>query len=292
MSLRKKILLVLNPIAGKMRAQNVDIPALFPEYEVTTYHTQDGASCEAYVATNAAAYDIVVCAGGDGTLNHVINGLMHSDPRPPLGYIPCGTTNDFAAGLGIPRDITRAAAAICTGEPKKIDVGSFGDRYFSYVASFGAFTESSYKVPQESKNRMGRMAYFFEAVREFPRIRPCHMTVETDNGRFEGDYVFGAVSNATSLGGMLHLSSDDVVYDDGLFEVMLISMPRSVLDWQHIIFSLLRRQYNPDHITFFKTRHAVFSMEQVSPWSLDGEYDSGDNTVEIQIHPRAISLLL
>lgn len=292
MSSRKKILLILNPIAGKMRAQNVDIPALFPEYNVTTYRTKDGASCEAYVADNAASYDIVVCAGGDGTLHHVINGMMHTESKPPLGYIPCGTTNDFAAGLGIPRDIPRAAAAICAGKPRMIDVGAFGNRYFSYVASFGAFTESSYKAPQESKNRMGRMAYFFEAVREFPHIRPSRMTVETDSGRFEGEYIFGAVSNATSLGGMLHLSSDDVVYDDGLFEVMLIPRPRSVLDWQHIIFSLLRRQYDSEYITFFKARHVVFSMEQVLPWSLDGEYASGDSTVEIQIHPRAVPLLL
>lgn len=287
-----KMLLILNPVAGKMRVQTYDIPALFPAHEVTVYYTEGGASTEEYVSSAAAAYDLLVCAGGDGTLNHVINGLMRAERRPPLGYIPCGTTNDFAVSLGIPRDIPLAAAAIAKGRPRNIDIGSLGGRYFCYVASFGAFTESSYSAPQGNKNRLGRMAYFFEAMREFPHIRPCHMTVETDDGQHEGNYVFGAVSNATSLGGMLHLSSSDVIYDDGLFEVMLISMPRSILDFQQIIFSLMRQQYNSEYITFFKTKHAVFSGDRAYPWSLDGEYESGGNSVEIQIHPGAVRLLL
>ncbi len=292
MLLRKKMLLIVNPIAGKMRAQSFDFPAFFPEHEVTLYYTKDGISTEKYVESHAPAYDTIVCAGGDGTLNHVINGLMQLKTRPPLGYIPCGTTNDFATGLGIPRDIPRAAAAISNGKPMSLDIGSFGSRHFTYVASFGAFTDSSYKAPQESKNKIGHMAYIFEAMRDIANIRPCTLTVETDNGTYHGDYVFGAVSNATSLGGMLRLSEKDVQYDDGLFEVMLISMPRSAFDFQQVVFSLLRRQYNPDYITFFKMRHAIFSMDQMIPWSLDGEYESGGNIIEIQNNPRAITLLL
>jgi len=291
-SLRKKILLVLNPIAGKMRAHNYDIPSLFSTHTLTTYYTTDGASTELYVASCASLYDTVICAGGDGTLHHVVNGLMRLENPPTLGFIPCGTTNDFAVSLGIPRDIHDAAALIEKDRAIPVDIGSFGNRFFVYVASFGAFTESSYKAPQESKNRIGRMAYLFEAMREFPRIRPCTLSVETDVGSFRGDYVFGAVSNATTLGGFLRLSPADIAYDDGLFEVMLITMPRSVMDFQQIIFSLLRRQYNPEYITYIKTKRALFSMEQGVPWSLDGEYDSGSNTVDIQIHPKAIRLHL
>jgi len=292
MPVQKKLLLIINPVAGKMRAQSFDIPAFFPQFEVTVYQTQDGASTETFVESQAFLYDLVVCAGGDGTLNRVINGLMRLKKRPLLGYIPCGTTNDFATSLGIPRDIPRAAEAICAGKPTPIDIGSFGRRHFTYVASFGAFTESSYKAPQENKNRLGHMAYIFEAMRDLPNIRPCRVTVEADHGTFQGDYVFGAVSNATSLGGMLRLSSDAVSYNDGLFEVMLISMPRTAADFQQIVFSLIRRQYNPEQITFFKTNHILFSMDQIFPWSLDGEYESGGNIVEIKNNPRAITLLL
>ncbi len=287
-----KMLLILNPVAGKMRAQAYDIPALFPAHEVTLYYTEGGISTEEYVSSNAAAYDLLVCAGGDGTLNHVIGGLMRAEKRPPLGYIPCGTTNDFAASLGLPKSIPLAAAVVSGGQPEAIDIGSLDERYFCYSASFGAFTESSYSAPQGNKNKLGRMAYFFEAMREFPHIHPCHMTVETDNGRFEGDYVFGAVSNSTTLGGMLHLSPDDVIYNDGLFEVMLISMPRSILDYQQILSSLMRQQYNSEYITFFRTKHAVFSGDRAYPWSLDGEYESGSNTVEIKVHPGAVRLIL
>ncbi len=292
MSERQKMLLIINPVAGKLRTQSADIPGFFPAYDVEVYYTKDGASTELFVEKCAASFDLVVCAGGDGTLNRVINGLMRLSHRPPLGYIPCGTTNDFAASLGISRDISRAADTICKGRIQKIDIGSFGNRFFTYVASFGAFTESSYKAPQENKNRLGHMAYIFEAVRDLPNIRPCRLHVETEYTSFSGEYVFGAISNSTSLGGMLRLSPDSVLYDDGLFEVMLISMPHTALDLQQIIFSLVRRNYHPDYVTFFKTNHVVFSMDEIFPWSLDGEFEPGDHVVHIENNRRAISLFL
>ncbi len=287
-----KLLLVINPIAGKMRAKSVNFPALFPGYDTTVYFTKDGISTEKYVAENAGKYDLLVCAGGDGTLNRVVNGLMHASPKPPLGYIPCGTTNDFATSLGIPKEIDKAAAAILQGRPVPIDVGSFGKRHFTYVASFGAFSDSSYKASQDAKNRIGHMAYVFEAVKDLPNIRPCRMTVETENGILKGEYIFGAVSNTTSLGGIMRLSPEDISYDDGLFEVMLISMPRNAMDLQQIIFSLIRKQYHSDLITYFKSGHLLFSMDQIFPWSLDGEYEEGGNIVEIKNRPKAIMMQL
>ena len=287
-----KLLLVINPIAGKMRAKSIDFPALFPGYDITVYYTKDGMRTEKYVEENAAGYSLVVCAGGDGTLNRVVNGLMRITPRPPLGYIPCGTTNDFATSLGIPKEPEQAAEAIRNGVPSPIDVGAFGTRHFTYVASFGAFSDSSYKASQDAKNRIGHMAYVFEAVRDLPNIRPCRMTVETENGILKGEYIFGAVSNTTSLGGIMRLSPSDISYDDGLFEVMLISMPRTAADLQQIIFSLIRKQYNSELITYFKSGHLLFSMDQIFPWSLDGEYEEGGNIVEIKNRPKAIMMQL
>lgn len=287
-----KLLLVINPIAGKMRAKSVNFPAFFPRYDTAVYYTKDGISTEEYVKDHAGEYDLLVCAGGDGTLNRVVNGLMRASHRPPLGYIPCGTTNDFATSLGIPKEIDKAAASILHGAPVPIDVGSFAKRHFTYVASFGAFSDSSYKASQDAKNRIGHMAYVFEAVRDLPNIRPCRMTVEAENRVLKGEYIFGAVSNTTSLGGIMRLSPEDISYDDGLFEVMLISMPKNAMELQQIIFSLIRKQYNSDLITYFKSAHLRFSMDQIFPWSLDGEFEQGGNTVEIKNQPKAIMMQL
>ncbi len=292
MSVRKKMLLILNPVAGKMRAQSADIPGLFSAYDCMVYTTQNSALTEEFVASHAPTYDLVVCAGGDGTLHHVVNGLMRLQTRPPLGYIPCGTTNDFAASLGIPRDIRQAASLLESNHIAPIDIGSFGDRFFTYVASFGAFTESSYKAPQENKNKLGHMAYIFEAVRDLPNLRPCRATVETEAGTYTGEYIFGSVSNSTSLGGMVRLSPDSVCYNDGLFEVLLVSMPKTPLEFQQIFFSLLRRQYNSGCVSFFKASQITFSFETPLPWSLDGEFAQGSTQIEIKNNQGAVSLLL
>ncbi len=291
MSSSPGMLLIVNPVSGKMKTKSYCLPSFFPTYRVTEYQTKDGLSTEEYVRDNAAAYDIVVCAGGDGTLNRVISGLMRLKNPPPLGYLPSGTTNDFATALGIPREIPRAAEAILCGKPTPTDIGSFNSRYFSYVASFGAFTNSSYNAPQQNKNRLGHFAYVLEAMRDFSSLAPRRMTIETEDEVIRGDYIFGAVSNSTSLGGLLRLPTRDVSYHDGLFEVLLIPMPRSATDLQQIVFSLVRQQYNPDYIRFFKTRRLTVSMETIIPWSLDGEYEPGARRIEIKNHTCAISLI-
>lgn len=291
MSSSRRMLLVVNPVSGKMKAKAYCLPSFFPTYRVTEYKTKDGLSTEEYVKENAALYDLVVCAGGDGTLNRVISGLMYHKSPPPLGYLPAGTTNDFATALGIPREIPRAAEVILRGTPMPLDIGSFNRRYFSYSASFGAFTNSSYNAPQQNKNRFGHFAYVLEAMRDFSGLVPRRMTIETEDEAIRGDYIFGAVANSTSLGGLLRLPTRAVSYHDGLFEVLLIPMPRSATDLQQIVFSLVRQQYNPDYIRFFKARHLTISMETIIPWSLDGEYEPGARRIEIKNHSRAISLI-
>lgn len=291
MHVAPSMLLIINPVSGKMKTKAFCLPSLFPTYRVTEYYTKDGLSTEEYVKENAENFDTVVCAGGDGTLNHVINGLMRLPAPPPLGYLPAGTTNDFASALGVPRDIPRAAEAILQGVPRPLDIGSFNHRYFSYVASFGVFTNSSYNAPQQNKNRLGHFAYVIEALRDFSGLTPRRMTFETEDEIIRGDFIFGAIANSTSLGGLLRLPARDVSYHDGLFEVLLIPMPRTATELQQIVFSLVRQQYNPDYVRFFKTRRLTISMETVTPWSLDGEFESGARRIEIVNHARAISLL-
>ena len=291
MSPASSMLLIINPVAGKMRAKSYCLPALFPTWRVTEYYTKDGILTEEYVKENAAFFDALVCVGGDGTLNRVINGLMRVKNPPPLGYLPAGTTNDFAAALGIPRDIPSAAEAILHGTPQSIDIGSFNNRFFSYVASFGLFTNSSYNAPQQAKNRLGHLAYVLEALRDFSGLAPHRLTLETEDDTISGNFIFGAVSNSTSLGGLLRLPARDVSYHDGLFEVLLIPMPKSAQDLQQIVFSLVRQQYDPDYIRFFKTRRIRIRTETALSWSLDGEFEPGAKRIEIQNHHGAISII-
>ncbi len=288
----KKLLLIINPIAGKMAARSYDISAMFPPYAVSTYYTINSESTISFVQKNAAFYDLLVCVGGDGTLNNVICGLMQCSKKPLLGYIPCGTTNDFASALGIPKEIPKAAEKILCGTPKMLDVGKFNQRHFTYVASFGAFTESSYKASQATKNRLGHMAYVLEAVRDLPNIRPSRMTVTTKEVTITDDFVFGAVTNTSSIGGLVKISADNSSINDGLFEVLLVRMPQNVIDLQRIVTSLFRQQYNAEYITFMQTDKITFTAESIVPWSLDGEYESGALTVEIENKPCAIQILL
>lgn len=285
------MLLIINPVSGKMKTKAYCLPALFPSYRVTEYYTQDGLSTEEYVKNNAAGYDVLVCAGGDGTLSHVINGLMALQNPPPLGYLPAGTTNDFATALGIPREIPDAAEAILHGTPTPIDIGSFNNRYFAYVASFGVFTNSSYNAPQQNKNRLGHFAYVLEALRDFSGLTPKRMTVETEDDVIRGDFIFGAIANSTSLGGLLRLPARDVSYHDGLFELLLIPMPRTTTELQQIVFSLVRQQYHSDSIRFIKSRRLTITTETRIPWSLDGEYAPGAKRIEIKNHSKAISFI-
>ncbi len=288
----KKLLLIINPIAGKMASRMYDIPAMFPSYMVSVYNTKDAESTISFVKKNAACFDILVCVGGDGTLNNVISGLMLSPQKPLLGYIPCGTTNDFATALGIPKEIPKAAQTIVNGTPVPLDIGSFNHRYFTYVASFGAFTESSYKAPQASKNKIGHMAYVLEAMRDLPNIRPYHMTINTASVAVSDNFVFGAITNTSSIGGMVKINAEKSSFHDGLFEVLLVRMPQNMIDLQRIITSLLRQQYNTEYITFLQTNQLTLTAETIVPWSLDGEYEPGAATIEIQNQRHAIQILL
>ncbi len=228
----RRMLVVRNPKAGTFLAQNTFLEAagvIFKsDYNVYVYSTQARGDATRVVREEGAGYDCVVAFGGDGTLSEVINGLMRLENPPVLGYIPAGTTNDFAAGLGIPRNIIRAAETVLEGEPAEIDVGCFnGERYFSYVASFGSFTKASYSAPQEAKNLLGYTAYLLEGLKGLGELRPYRVAVSTERGLFEGDFIFGAISNALSVGGVLKLSGSEVDLGAGLFEVIMIRTQRA-----------------------------------------------------------------
>lgn len=279
----KKLLLIINPVAGKKRIKNVlfDIVEIFGKGGFSTTVLVTGRRGDATdFAANGRDYDLVVCCGGDGTLNEVINGILENGVNVPLGYIPCGSTNDFANSMGLSLDPKKAAEAIIMGNPVPLDVGAFGDKHFTYVASFGAFTAASYSTSQDAKNIFGYAAYLLEGIMDLQSIKPYHMKLTAGDKVYEDDYVFGAVANSKSFGGVIKLKDDLVSMNDGLFEVLLIKMPKDIGEIGSVIGALTSSSFeNNPCFEFFKTSKLVFSPPAAMSWSLDGEHMRTDGDV-------------
>ena len=276
----KKLFLVMNPCSGKKRANKVlaEIIDVFnrADYEVTAYMTAARGDATRAAAEGAADFDRIVCIGGDGTLNEVIAGLHEVGQQTPICYIPAGSTNDFANSLGLPKDLLDAARLAATGEPRKLDIGSFNGRCFSYVASFGAFTRTSYATPQGMKNALGHVAYLLAGAKELTSIRSTHMRfVLADGTSFEDDYIFGAISNSTSVAGLLTLSPDLVDLNDGLFELLLIRKPHSLLELSDCVLALTTQEYHTPMLTMVSTGRVEIDCPSELDWTLDGEYAAG-----------------
>ena len=245
------------------------------------------------LAMEYAKSGLLTCAGGDGTLNEVITGVMRlpEEERPTLGYIPCGSTNDFAATLGLPGDMAKAAQRIMEMNPITLDVGRYQDRYFSYVASFGAFTEASYSTPQDMKNALGHFAYVIEGVRNLQTLRPYAMRFEADGQVYEGDYLFGAISNSTSIAGLVKLDEKLVKLNDGLLELLLIRYPQSLDELGRVAICLNMQNYDHTAITLVQAKKIVIDNPDHTPFTLDGEYGSDEEHIVIENVHHAIRLM-
>ena len=292
----KRLLLIVNPKSGreKMRGQLLRVTEILTRggYEVTVYPTKekgDGTVRAAQIKQNE--YDRVVVCGGDGTLNEVITGLMNTGVKCTLGYIPSGTLNEWSSGLHIARDIPTAAKDIINGEMVELDIGKFDDKYFSYTASFGAFTEASYSAPQDIKNVLGQAAYFFEGIKSLGNIKPIHLKFTADDREVEGDFLFGAISNSMSVGGIVKFNETTVKLNDGLFEVVLIKNPSSITEFQSILEGILRQDLDRKGIEFFHTKAITVSGGSDVSWTLDGEYAAGKDEIKIENIHSAIRLI-
>ena len=293
----KKLLFVLNPCAGTKKANKVlpELLALFnrADYDVLTYIT--GAPGEAidYVAQRAKDVDLIVCCGGDGTFNETVSGILKAGAQTPVGYIPCGSTNDFAGSLGLPLNPLKAAQAIIDGTPQKYDMGTFNGRHFTYVASFGAFTRASYATPQNVKNALGHTAYVLSGISDLLQIKGIPMKMELDSGEIiEGDYIFGAVCNSTSIGGIVKLNPSLVDMSDGLFEVFLVRSPKDLLELTECIGAVQKQQYdNCRMITFRSAKSVKITAAPDLAWTLDGEMDTGHGEIQIENHQQVITLI-
>ena len=293
---QKKLLFIVNPRAGRSKSRSplFDAIAVFSQagYLVSLHKTTAPGDAAITAAREGGDYDLVVAAGGDGTLNEVISGLMKLEHRPLLGYLPQGSTNDFAASLQISGNPVTAATAIVRNVPRLLDVGQWNERYFAYVASFGAFVKSSYSAPQAAKNALGHFAYILEGMKDLNTLRPYKLRLTADGEVLDGEYLFGAVCNSTSIGGLMKLDPERVVLDDGKFEMLLIPMPKSAAELQELLRALLNQQYDAGGLIFRHVSHVFVEPEEDLPWSLDGEYAPSAGRVEIHNHQAALTILL
>ena len=291
----KKLLFIMNPFAGQKKANKVlpEILMLFTEagYEINMSMTTGPGSATRLAAERGGNADLVVCCGGDGTLNETISGLQMAGIQVPVGYIPSGTTNDFASSLKLSHNPIQAAKDIIEGEPVAYDIGKFGDRYFSYVASFGAFTKSSYAVPQTVKNALGHTAYILGGISELSQIRNEHIRMEIDGEVVEDDFLFGAICNSTSVGGILTLPSDRVDMRDGIFEVMLIRAARNLNEITECILAVQNQEFNCGMITFRPARKIKITVDPLMAWTLDGEKADGYREIEVENLHHAIRIM-
>lgn len=293
----ENVLLIMNPYAGKKQAKPylADIIGLFNKngYRVTAHMTSAQGDATRTAELYAGEFDKVVCVGGDGTLNEVINGILSGNHKTPIGYIPAGSTNDFASSLSIPKNAIKATERILCGKTIELDVGKFNDRYFSYVTSFGAFTKTSYSAPQNLKNIFGRLAYIMEGIKDLSSIKPIHMRFEAPDAIYEDDYLFGAVTNSTSVAGILSFDPAVVSMSDGMFELFLVKYPKNLIELNDCVHSILTQQYgNCENITFATAARGTFYCESGIDWTVDGEQADASrvNTV-CNIH-HAITLIL
>ncbi len=293
----KRLLLIMNPAAGTKKA-NPLLPEILSVFsrsgcECLCFMTQKRGDGTELTARYGGQSDLVVCIGGDGTFNEVISGAIRAGLSTPIGYIPAGTTNDFAASLGLPKNPIHAAQYIVAGRPAAYDVGLFRDRYFTYVASFGAFTKTSYATSQSVKNALGHLAYVLGGIRELSSLRRYHAAMTLDNGRREeGDYIFGAVSNSTSVGGILTLDPKIVDMNDGLFELLLVRYPENMAKLAEVIRALTTQKYDSSSIVFLPAGHVTVEADPDMDWTLDGEFAKGSASIEIKNLHSAVNIVV
>jgi len=291
-----KNLFIVNPWSGTKQAKRhlPQVLDLFHENgDANSVHLTRGHGDGINIAADYSKYaDRIICMGGDGTFSEVITGMKLAGYDLPIGYIPAGTANDFATSLNLSKNLVQAAKDIIGGEVKSLDIGMFGEKYFSYIASFGAFTKTSYNTPQASKNMLGQFAYIIEAVKELPSIRPKYIRIETDSRKIEGEYIFGSVSNSKSVGGMLTLNPDIVDMSDGVFEVLLIKPLNNLKAICECVRSLLKQKYESEHIDFFNAGKAVVYSDPQMDWALDGECATGRDKIDIQNLRCAVKVIV
>lgn len=292
----KKMLFIYNPNAGTgvLKPKLSDVLDIFVKsgYEVVVYPTQKYHDGFEKIQTCTEEYDLIACSGGDGTLDELVTGMQMKKLDVPLGYIPAGTTNDFASSLGIPKDIIQAADTVVNGVPFSCDVGKFNEDYFIYIAAFGLFTDVSYETKQSMKNILGHLAYVLEGAKRIFNIPSYRIKVTHDGESFEDEFIFGMVTNSRSVGGFKGIIGSEIVFDDGEFEVTLIKTPKNPIELNDLLGAIVMKQINPERMYSFKSGRITFESQEEIPWTLDGEYGGSHKEVLVTDQKQALQIMV
>lgn len=292
----KKLLFIYNPKAGKSGIISAlsDVIDIFTRegYEVTVHPTQSSGDGQSRAEHADESFDRIICSGGDGTLDEIVTGVMKSGRRIPIGYLPAGSTNDFARSVGIPRNIRKAAKVAVGDNVFTCDLGRFNDDYFVYVAAFGLFTDVTYETDQNLKKVFGYAAYLAEAIKRLQTIKPIPLTINYDDKTLQGDFLVGMISNSTSVGGMSVLPGPDVDLQDGLFEVLLIRQPDNILEFNSIPVAMLDRNIHSDCVITIKCSYIHIESDEPIPWTLDGEFGGSVRKAEITNLRNAMDIVV
>ena len=292
----KKMLFIYNPNSGMglLKPKLSDVLDIFVKggYEVTVYPTQKYHDAVRKMGEYEEQYDLVACRGGDGTLDEVVTGMMKREDKVPIGYIPAGTTNDFASSLHISKNMLEAADTVVNGVPFACDVGEFNEDYFVYIAAFGLFTDVSYETKQSMKNVLGHLAYILEGTKRIFNIPSYRIKVTHDGETIEDEFIYGMVTNSRSVGGFKGITGKNVVFDDGKFEVTLFKTPRNPMELNEILGALALRKINPKRMYSFKTNEVHFETEEEIPWTLDGEFGGVHEEVVVKDCQKALEIMV
>jgi YegS/Rv2252/BmrU family lipid kinase len=294
----RKIYFIYNPHSGKeqigLKLNDIIRTLAEKDNELTVVPTIGYLDAMQRIMNLPDGYDLIVCSGGDGTLDEVVTGMMKrsKERRIPIGYIPAGTTNDFARSLEIPFHMKEAAKNAMMGRKFACDIGSFNEDSFVYIASFGIFTEVSYSTKQEMKNVLGHMAYVLEGMKSLYNLRSYKMKVSCDEMEFEGDFLFGMITNSKSVAGFKGLVKGDVQFDDGFYEVTFIKRPKNPLEIQEILAALLLEEIDSNHMYSFRTKKLIIESEVMVPWTLDGEFGGEHRLVTIENNHKAVEIIV
>ncbi len=291
---KKDMLFIYNPRAGKaqIRSNLLDIIDIFVKdgYEVTVRPTQARGDAIEATKNKKEKYDIVACSGGDGTLDEVVTGMMQCEKKVPIGYVPAGSTNDFAISLNVPKNMIAAANTIVDGETFACDVGQFNDDTFVYIAAFGLFTEVSYATDQQMKNLLGHMAYLLEGVKSLSQMKSYKIRATVDGEVIEDEFIYGMITNSVSVGGFKRITGNNVELDDGLFEVTLIKRPMNPIELNRVMAALLDRDIDAECMYCFKAKEVKIESEEAVSWTLDGEYGGDHTEVSIKNLHKALEI--
>ena len=294
----KRVMLILNPMSGKTKPKSMlfEITDVLCENDclVTTRLTRKAGDAFEFAreACGCECYDLIIACGGDGTLSEAVAGVLKSSHKIPVGYIPCGSTNDYARSFDISTDYVEAARRAATGKMYPVDIGKINGRYFNYIASFGLFTAVSYNASRNLKAMLGHLAYVLEGTKELTKIKSSRVTIETEQGTYEDDYIFGAVANSTSIGGIVKLDETLVSFNDGVFEVCLVKKPKTAADVLKIIKGAMNSDFTLSPFEFFRASKLKITAPDDLAWSLDGEKNMPGSQIDVEIMHSAVELVI